>query len=96
MSNGEEKTVRAVVQYKGTVQGVGFRMTAVGQVSGAPVVGWVMNEADGGVRLEAEGKKAVVDAFLSRVRRTLADRIEKESIVYREPLSRESSFSIRY
>ena len=92
----DSSIVRAVVQYQGRVQGVGFRMTSVSQVQGAPVVGWVMNESDGSVRLEAEGEKSVVDAFLNRVRRTLADNIEKETVDFREPLKKESRFSIRY
>lgn len=91
-----KNSVRAVVQYRGTVQGVGFRMTTVGLVEGAKIVGWVMNESDGSVRLEAEGNRLDVESFLQRIRRTLADRINEESIEYREPLGTESRFTIRY
>lgn len=92
----EQEIVRAVVCYQGDVQGVGFRMTAVGQVQGAALVGWVMNESDGSVRLEVEGKRDDVDAFLKRVRRTLQHRIKNENIGYRDPLEKERGFSIRY
>lgn len=92
----DQEITRAVVDYRGAVQGVGFRMTAVGQVQDAPLVGWVMNESDGSVRLEVEGQRQQVDAFLKRVRRTLQDRIEDEHVQYRDPLKEENSFSIRY
>ena len=92
----DQEVIRAVVDYRGNVQGVGFRMTAVGQVQDAPLVGWVMNESDGSVRLEVEGSRREVDAFLKRVRRTLQERIEDEHVEYRDPLKKETSFSIRY
>ena len=90
------KRIRFVAWYSGDVQGVGFRVTAVGQVQGADIVGWVQNEPNGGVRLEAEGTREDVERFLGRVRRALASRISDEVTEEREPLGRESCFSIRY
>ena len=90
------KRIRFVVWYSGDVQGVGFRVTAVAQLQGADVVGWVRNEPNGGVRLEAEGTREDVQRFLGRVRRVLANRIHDEVTEEREPLGQESNFSIRY
>ena len=93
---GQGDAVRVAVHYRGNVQGVGFRMTAKREVDGASIVGWVRNEPDGSVRLEAEGKRADVDRFLERIRRAMGDRIEEETTQLRDPLERESTFGIRY
>lgn len=93
---GESKRERAVVQYRGHVQGVGFRATAVQQVEGAELDGWVRNESDGSVRLEVEGRRRDVEAFLRRVRAALASRIEDEQIEWRPATGARGGFSVRH
>lgn len=95
MANTKE-FIRAVVHYEGEVQGVGFRMAAVSQVRGAPIYGWVKNEPDGGVRLEAEGLQIDIEQFLDRVRYAMESRIESERIEWIGAKRTESGFVVRY
>ncbi|MBL8758107.1 MAG: acylphosphatase [Phycisphaerae bacterium] len=57
--------MRVRVRYSGRVQGVGFRATARGIALRLGLTGWVRNEADGSVLLEAQGTPEAV-AALSR------------------------------
>lgn len=56
------------VVYTGRVQGVGFRATAVSIARGYTISGWVQNQADGTVRLVAQGMGDEVDRFLDAIR----------------------------
>jgi DNA ligase D-like protein (predicted 3'-phosphoesterase) len=56
------KGVRATV--RGGVQGVGFRYETVERARGLGVLGWVRNEDDGTVVVQAEGPDEAVDALL--------------------------------
>jgi DNA ligase D-like protein (predicted 3'-phosphoesterase) len=56
------KGVRATV--RGGVQGVGFRYATVERAEELGVLGWVRNEDDGTVVVQAEGPDAAVDALL--------------------------------
>jgi acylphosphatase len=49
----------------GSVQDVGFRYTARGKARSLGLVGFVRNELDGSVYLEAEGDAEHVNRFLS-------------------------------
>ncbi|MCB1282023.1 MAG: acylphosphatase [Salinibacterium sp.] len=60
---------RRQVVYSGRVQGVGFRATASDIARGFQVTGWVRNEPDGTVHLEAQGTPDEVESFLREVRR---------------------------
>ena len=54
--------VEAVVH--GRVQGVGFRVYALGVARGLGLVGWVANEGSGSVRVVAEGPEAELDRLV--------------------------------
>ena len=54
---------RLVIDYQGRVQGVGFRFTANELAGRHKVKGFVRNEWDGSVHLEAEGQVRDVEAF---------------------------------
>jgi DNA ligase D-like protein (predicted 3'-phosphoesterase) len=56
------KGVRATV--RGRVQGVGFREATVALADDLGVVGWVRNEDDGAVAVQAEGPDEAVDALV--------------------------------
>ena len=58
----EIKGVHVVV--RGTVQGVGFRAFTEYQATQKGLHGWVRNQPDGTVELEAEGPKPVLEALL--------------------------------
>jgi acylphosphatase len=59
---------RIRVRYSGRVQGVGFRATALSLAQGYAVTGWVRNDPDGAVTLEAQGAGEDVREFLEAVR----------------------------
>lgn len=63
--------MRVSVRYRGHVQGVGFRATSRQLARDLPVTGWVRNEPDGSVTLEAQGEPAAVEQLLARVHSTL-------------------------
>ena len=49
----------------GRVQGVGFRVYALGVARGLGLVGWVANESSGSVRVVAEGAAAELDRLVA-------------------------------
>ena len=53
---------------RGRVQGVGFRVYALGVARGLGLVGWVANESSGTVRLVAEGAPADLDRLVAALR----------------------------
>ena len=61
------KQVRVIV--RGRVQGVGFRAATAHEARRLGVVGWVRNQLDGDVEVEASGDDAPVDAFVAWLRR---------------------------
>jgi acylphosphatase len=52
---------------RGRVQGVGFRVFALREARILGLDGFVANEADGGVRVVAEGRRADLEALLERL-----------------------------
>ncbi len=70
---------RVSVQYRGQVQGVGFRYTARSVANRHDVSGWVRNLPDGGVELVAEGEERELRSLLSELREQMAHVSFKES-----------------
>jgi acylphosphatase len=60
------RRLRAVVS--GRVQGVGFRASAEHEARRLGLAGWVRNQHDGGVELEAEGSEAALERLLAFLR----------------------------
>ncbi len=88
--------IRATVQYKGRVQGVGFRATCHNIAGKYQITGFVRNEPDGSVLLVAEGEEGEVDAFIENVDRALASYIQDKRLV-KDPSEREfDAFDIRF
>lgn len=52
------------ITVKGRVQNVGFRHKAVQEATKHGITGFVMNQPDGTVYVEAEGQEGPVDAFI--------------------------------
>ena len=65
--------IRRRVIYRGAVQGVGFRWTALRAASGGAVTGYVRNLADGGVELVVEGEAAEVAALVAEIEERLRE-----------------------
>ncbi|MBA4039829.1 MAG: acylphosphatase [Planctomyces sp.] len=63
------------VRYTGRVQGVGFRATAQRLAAALAVSGWVRNEPDGSVLLEAQGREHDVRELLGRISQALSRQI---------------------
>lgn len=65
------------VYFTGHVQGVGFRYATLQVAKEFEVTGFVSNEPDGRVRLEAEGRAAEVAAFVTAVEERMEGYIRK-------------------
>ncbi len=52
------------IKITGTVQGVGFRVNTRRRARGLGITGFVRNEPDGSVYIEAEGTEKQLDNFL--------------------------------
>ena len=86
--------MRRVIIFAGRVQGVGFRATAAASARGLGVKGWVRNEPDGTVRMEAQGDPKEVDDLLARIRRAMGSNIRSEQAHDAPPASGEHAFRI--
>jgi len=91
-----ENLERREVVYQGHVQGVGFRATAQGLGERHGVTGWVRNEPNGTVRLQAQGEPSAVRTFLKAVREAMATHISDVHEGAVEPEPGESSFRVAY
>jgi acylphosphatase len=87
---------RRQIRFAGRVQGVGFRATTRGVAAGHPVSGWVRNEADGSVLVEAQGKPDAIDAFLQDLRTRMSRYISWESPNPAAVIENEQGFAIRH
>jgi acylphosphatase len=88
-------TICKRVQYRGRVQGVGFRYTVQHMAEGFPVAGHVRNLSNGDVELVAEGSPEAVAGLLASVARRMGEYITG-STVTEEPPSGLEEFRIRF
>jgi acylphosphatase len=58
------KIIHVNIVLEGRVQGVGFRETTKYVADQSGIKGWIRNEADGTVYLEAEGEQWELDSFI--------------------------------
>lgn len=86
---------RLDIIFFGQVQGVGFRWTASHAAREAGVTGWVRNEADGSVRLVAEGREEQIDELLRLIRGRMSGLIAEERMKRAEATGEFVSFEIR-
>lgn len=84
---------RISARFEGRVQGVGFRATTRSIASRAGITGWVRNEPDGSVQLEAQGSD--VRGFLASLRAQMGKFIVRDSVSMVSPVSGEIAFEIR-
>jgi acylphosphatase len=59
--------IRKHIYYSGTVQGVGFRYTAMRVAANFDVAGYVRNMMDGRVEVVVEGESPEVEVFLAEL-----------------------------
>lgn len=89
------KMVRKHIKFTGRVQGVGFRYRASHAANGLGVTGWVKNEWDGSVEMEAQGTNEQINRMLTLINQSsyiLIDNMESEEISLEE---HEHGFHIR-
>ena len=86
MNNVRHETVH----FSGSVQGVGFRYTALQLARRFAVAGYVCNLPDGRVRLEAEGAPAEIDGLVRALAEALPGHIDA---VERTAAARPAQFS---
>ena len=68
------------IVFKGRVQGVGFRFTALRMASRYQLTGYVRNMPDGAVEMLAQGQAADIDDCISDIDESFADYV-KETII---------------
>ena len=89
-----QKAVQII--YKGRVQGVGFRFTAVDLASKFKVTGYVMNSHDGNVEVVAEGEAEAVNNYIAALNEQMA-RFIHSSVINPMPYTGQyRSFRIKY
>jgi acylphosphatase len=84
------------VNYRGRVQGVGFRYTTHSIARRHAVTGYVRNLHDGSVELVAVGRAADVAAFVNEVAATFRNNITSMSADDRGSVEEFNDFAIRY
>jgi acylphosphatase len=96
MSAGESAAIRRHLIYHGRVQGVSFRLTCRMLAGDFAITGYVRNQSDGTVELEAEGPAGEVTRFLDAVQREFAGNITHTDARDVTPRGDESPFEITY
>ena len=69
MHNDASKTQSVKIIIKGRVQGVSYRYFTLKQAQNFNIFGWVRNEANGDVKVYAEGDKGSLDQFINYLRK---------------------------
>jgi acylphosphatase len=86
--------MRVRVRYAGRVQGVGFRATSRWIAGSHGITGWVRNDPDGSVVLEAQGERDAVEAFLGEILRALGQYIRSHDRLAMQAAESEEGFHI--
>ncbi|RKD34193.1 acylphosphatase [Thermohalobacter berrensis] len=89
--------VRYHIIVKGLVQGVGFRFYAKQNAIMSNIKGWVKNNIDGTVEIDAQGDKANIDNFVKAIKKgSPFSKVESLDIKELPKLQNYESFEIRY
>ena len=91
----ERQEIRKRILFYGRVQGVGFRYRARYAAEGLRLTGWVRNEEDGTVTMEAQGDEASIDRMLQLLQQDRYIDIVDMDIKNLVP-QEERSFEVRY
>lgn len=87
--------IRQKILFAGRVQGVGFRYRAKYAADGCGVTGWVHNEWDGTVLMEAQGNIEQINKMLKIINQSnyiVIDQMDRQEIPLEE---QEHGFHIR-
>lgn len=87
---------RYIIKVYGRVQGVFYRASTQHQAKKLSVFGWVRNEQDGAVKIDAEGSSESLEKFIEWCKKgpelAKVDRIEKQEM---DELENYSDFVVR-
>jgi len=86
--------VRKAFRFTGRVQGVGFRATSRSVAGRYAITGWVRNEPDGSVWLEAQGEETEINAFLETLGKRVEGLVESRDDMKASPVEGEEGFRI--
>ena len=89
------RILRRAYRFSGWVQGVGFRWRAQSAAQALGMTGFVQNEADGTVYLEAQGSPAAHDRLLTALYEGQYIRIERLESRKLPTVAEERSFRVR-
>ena len=93
----DSDAARLSARVMGRVQGVGFRAFTRRRARMLGLTGWVRNEPDGSVRLEAEGAPAALDDFTALLREgPPGARVEHVAAERGRATGEFSGFSVRF
>ena len=88
---------RLSARVTGRVQGVYFRAFTRNQARRLGLSGWVRNESDRSVYLEAEGPRAALEMLLAAVRHGPSEaRVDHVEVDWSEATGAFSGFAVRY
>ena len=90
------KTVRYRITFRGRVQGVGFRFRAQQAAMEHGVTGWVRNEYDGTVTMEAQGTPLQVCQMLDLLETDRWIRIEEKTMQEIPVVPSETQFRVSF
>jgi acylphosphatase len=82
--------------FSGRVQGVGFRASAREIARAFPITGWVRNDPDQRVTLEAQGPPEQLDRFIEALSRRMGPNIADTQATDLPPVSDEQGFRIAH
>ena len=88
--------IRKRFQFHGCVQGVGFRFTALHAANRLNLTGWVRNEYDGSVTLEAQGREEELDMLVQMIRDGRYIEIDRIDVTEQPVVLDEKSFQVRH
>ncbi len=91
-----DRMERLSARITGRVQGVGFRHFTTKRAQSLGCTGWVRNESDGSVRLEAEGPRSALDDLLDAIHEgPRSARVEDVSATFEDPNGEFNQFRVR-
>jgi acylphosphatase len=87
---------RAHIYYDGTVQGVGFRLSAQARATALGLRGWVKNLDDGRVEVLCEGAEHDIKTFLEKITLIFGTYISDTDIEWADATGEYEGFDIRF
>ncbi len=87
--------MRRRYRFRGMVQGVGFRYHTSMAARSLGVTGWVRNDYDGSVEMEAQADAGVLDMLVSTINRGMYIEIDDMEVIEIPEKEEEREFRVR-